>query len=433
MSVLYPPTSHAYHLVDTLARLNQPINLSVVCVGGEAVAADRLASLKQWLNPARLINGYGPTETVITPLAWVCPGARLTELKLGLAYAPIGTALGPRALYVLDADLNPVPPGVVGELFIAGPCLARGYHARPGLTAACFVPDPFAQDGGRMYRTGDLVRRLPEGEFVYLARRDQQIKLRGYRIEPGEIEAALRQLPGVADACVVLRDDAGQRYLCAYWVRQASVAADADSLHPAAFKAALAQQLPEAMIPSQYVLLAQLPRTAHGKLDRAALPAPDFAATRSRQAACNAIEQQLLALWHALLGHAEFGVTDNFFELGGDSIVAIQLVSRARAQGLLFSAKQLFQYQTVRALAQVTTCQNATIEHEQAPAQGNAPLLPIQHEFFQQALSKIQHWNQSLTLTPTSILEPNRLGEAWQRVMALHDSVRLRYRHTADG
>nr|WP_157385875.1 non-ribosomal peptide synthetase [Methylosarcina fibrata] len=421
VTVVYPPTSALLHLADAVSARGQTLALRIACVGGEAVSSAALAKLRAALQPEMIVNGYGPTETVITPLAWQADAREVT------GYAPIGTALGERSLYILDPNLNPVPLGAVGELYLGGPCLARGYFGRAGLTAERFIPDPFGADGGRLYRTGDLVRFGLDGIVAYLGRADQQIKLRGYRIEPGEIEAALRQLPGVDDAHVLLRDDNGRRYLAAYLQPgpHGGIATDE------AIKTALAARLPDYMVPARFIRLAQLPRTAHGKIDRRALPVPDAPARREPQAPTHPTEAVLVQLWQDLLGRHDIGIHDNFFELGGDSIISIQLVSRARAQGLRFTPKDLFQQQTIAGLAQVVQRLNLDdpeqTEQAQAPATGPAPLLPIQHVFFEQQLSTPAHWNQSLLLKARRPLDRAALEPALHTLVEHHDSLRLRY------
>ncbi|EIC30042.1 non-ribosomal peptide synthetase [Methylomicrobium album] len=430
VTVVYPPTSALLHLAEAVQARGRPLALRIVCVGGEAVSAAALATLRAALQPEQIVNGYGPTETVITPLAWLADDRALT------GYAPIGAAVGERTLHILDADLNPVPWGAAGELYIGGPCLARGYFGRPDLSAERFLPDPFAGDGGRLYRTGDRVRRGRDGIVAYLGRTDQQIKLRGYRIEPGEIEAALRDLPGVEDAHVLLREEQGRRYLAAYLAGGTAAPDDAPPPRAAApaptdaqLKTALAARLPDYLIPAHYVWLTQLPRTAHGKIDRRALPAPAGPPSTAPQTPTTPAEAVLASLWQDLLGRAPIGIHDNFFELGGDSILSIQLVSRARAQGLRFTPKDLFQQQTIAGLAQVAQSleEDAQAPAAQAPALGRAPLLPIQHAFFEQTPVPPAHWNQSLLLKARLPLDRAALAQALQNLVEHHDSLRLRY------
>ncbi|BBL77217.1 hypothetical protein MishRS11D_43150 (plasmid) [Methylomagnum ishizawai] len=416
VTVIYPPTPHLVHLADSLEAQGRHLSLRICTVGGEAVPQDSVDKIRRVLRPGRLINGYGPTETVVTPLAWVAgPDTPCTT-----AYAPIGQIFGERTAYVLDGDLNPVPVGVAGELYIGGPCLARGYLDRPGASAERFVPDPFGTAGGRLYRTGDRVRRLPDGTVEFLGRVDQQIKLRGYRIEPGEIEAALSALPGVREAVAMLREERGRPYLAAY------VAADTGT-EPDRLKAQLAGHLPEYLVPGRIVRLDALPRTRHGKVDRAALPVPESAGEAGYIAPRTEAERRLAAIWQDLLGLERVGVADNFFELGGDSILSMQVAGRARQAGLLFAPKDLLRCQTIEALARMAVVSAEAVPPESGPVAGEVPLTPIQAEFFALAIPNRHHWNQALLLEVRRPLNLEHLRETIDSLPARHDSLRLRY------
>ncbi len=426
VTVIYPPTTHLVHLADAVAQHPRPLALRICTVGGEAVAGTTLARIRDVLNPDRIINGYGPTETVITPLAWI---AQKGGDPSSAAYAPIGLPLGERSVYILDADLNPVIPGVAGELYIGGPCLARGYQNRPGLTAERFVPDPWGGAGARLYRTGDRVRLGADGVIEYLGRTDQQIKLRGYRIEPGEIEAALLEQAEVDEAIVVLRADQRSPRLVAY-----VAGSDTEPVSAEALKDRLRGRLPAYMIPAQIVLLPVLPRTRHGKVDRAALPVP---ASEERiqkiRLPASENERTLTEVWQVVLGLEQIGVDENFFELGGDSIIAIQIVSRARQSGLVINPKHLFKHQTIEALARVAQTASAALPVEQAPVAGDVSLTPVQAEFFDAAIPNRHHWNQALLLTAQTALEPEPLSRALAWLTAHHDALRLRYHQDTDG
>lgn len=276
--------------------------------------------VKRSLRPQWLTNGYGPTETVVTPLLWKVSREQTCEA----VYAPIGARVGERTLYVLDQYLNPLPDGVAGELYIGGEGVARGYHQRPSLTAERFVADPFGQ-GLRLYRTGDRVRRRADGVIDFVGRMDNQLKVRGFRIEPGEIEARLRDLSGVKDAVVVARESATGKQLIGY------VVTDEKARSVQALREALGAELPDYMVPAQLVLMPALPLTPNGKIDRNALPAPEFAGQRLQVAPRNAIEQALVDIWKQVLDVASVGVEDNFFELGGDSLRVLKMLSRVRA------------------------------------------------------------------------------------------------------
>jgi amino acid adenylation domain-containing protein len=317
-------------------------------VGGEAWSAADLAAARAALPAQRFVNAYGPTETIITPTAWVgdvTRDAAGTSSTPGVV--PIGRPVGDRRAHVLDEDLNPVPPGACGELYIGGTGLARGYHARPGLTAERFVADPFSGDGGRLYRTGDRVRWLPDGQLDYLGRLDQQVKIRGFRIELGEVEAVLRAQAGVAEAAVLARTGTGGPRLVGYAApREGAV------LEAAELKAALSACLPDYMVPGALVLLPALPLNPNGKVDRAALPEPAVTVDVAEQAPSGSVAAAIAGIWAQALNLPRVGLHDNFFDLGGHSLLLMK-VQRQLAQTLdaRVSVVDLFRCTTVAALA----------------------------------------------------------------------------------
>jgi thioesterase domain-containing protein len=308
----------------------------------------------------RLWNLYGPTEAAIDASWWDARDG------LGARTVPIGRPIWNTRLHVLDPHGEPVPVGVAGELFIAGRGLARGYLGRPDLTAERFVPEPWVP-GGRMYRTGDRVRRLPDGSLEFLGRTDHQIKLRGHRIEPGEIEAALLRHPGVRAAVVVADGPPAGTRLVAYVVPAPGGAAEPDAL-----RAYLRQRLPEPMVPGVFVSLEALPLGPSGKVDRQALPAPPAASPGPAFVAPrDPLEARLAALWGEVLRVPRVGVTDDFFDLGGHSLLAVRLFSQVeRLTGRRLPVVTLFRAPTVAELAQV-------LRGEQEPP-GWASLVPIQ-------------------------------------------------------
>ncbi|WP_455825760.1 non-ribosomal peptide synthase/polyketide synthase [Pseudomonas graminis] len=384
----------------------------IVC-SGEALPLDAQIQVFAKLPQAGLFNLYGPTEAAIDVTHWTCIDEGADSVPIGRPIANLGT-------YVLDAQLNPVPAGVSGELYLGGSGLARSYHRRPALTAERFVPSPFG-DGARLYRTGDRVRQRAGGVIEYLGRLDHQVKLRGLRIELGEIETRLMQHPGVREAVVLVQ---GGKQLVAYLVLEGEAPTD--------LKAWLLSSLPEYMVPTHLVHLAKLPVTANGKLDRKALPLPDTAPQQAYSAPENALQIALAAIWSDVLGVEQVGLDDNFFELGGDSIISIQVVSRARQAGIRLSPRDLFQYQSVRSLALVASFEQAVVV-DQGPAMGEVILTPVQRSFFEQAIPAREHWNQSLLLTPREALAPARLDAALTQVINHHDALRLRFTPQADG
>ncbi|MGY3450250.1 amino acid adenylation domain-containing protein [Bradyrhizobium sp. USDA 4353] len=401
------------------AELYRCGSLRDVMCSGEALPVETQNRFLQAL-PSRLHNLYGPTEAAVDVSFWPC------RIEDGTSQVPIGQPISNIQLYVLDAQLEPVPVGVAGELYIGGVGLARGYLHRPGLTAERFVPSPFAR-GERLYRTGDLARWRADGVLDYLGRLDHQVKLRGFRIELGEIEAALLSQAGVAQAAVVLREDGGAKRLVGYVVAQPDAAINSDTL-----RQQLQRSLPDYMVPSAIVPLASLPLTPNGKLDRNALPAPEWqGAAETMVAPRNATEAALAAIWRDVLKREQVGVTDNFFALGGDSIQSIQVVARARQAGLSLTARQVFEQQTIAALAAVAGETTTTVA-EQGLVSGAVPLTPIQHWFFAQDLAVPDHFNQAVLLA-VSALTPELVMSALDALLRQHDALRLRFARGDNG
>ncbi|HEV2801337.1 MAG TPA: amino acid adenylation domain-containing protein, partial [Pyrinomonadaceae bacterium] len=329
--------------------------LKLIIIGGDAIAPQLIRLWQQSpFNQLRLLNAYGPTETIIT--ATVSDISASTAAADDPAQTPqvtIGRPLVNRKIHILDRHGSPVPIGVAGELYIGGPLLARGYLNQPELTAERFLPDPFGAVGGRLYRTGDRARFLSDGSIEYLGRVDYQVKVRGFRIELGEVEAALAAHPQVNEAVVVAREDeAGDKRLVAYLVADQATTSPVEIGELRAF---LKEQLPDYMIPAHYVWLENFPLTPNGKIDRKALPAPDHSestAATGYLAPRTPVQEILVGIWEEVLKVERIGITDNFFELGGHSLLATQLVSRVReAFGVEVPLRTLFEEPTVTALA----------------------------------------------------------------------------------
>jgi non-ribosomal peptide synthase domain TIGR01720/amino acid adenylation domain len=400
--------------------------LKQIHVGGEAVALD---GLQAWLadGPAnvRLLNTYGPTEATVVATTYDC--SRLAQAPLPESGVPIGRAIGGRVMRVLDDSLSPTPIGVPGELYIGGDgCLARCYHQRPSLTAERFIPDPLAEKGGaRLYRTGDLGYFDEQGELAYRGRADHQVKVRGFRIELGEVEQHLQAHPQVREAAVIAVDHAGGKQLCGYVV-PAEGAPDEPALRDA-LRESLKSRLPHYMVPSYLIVLDKMPMTPSGKLDRKRLPSVDQSQLHNQYVApCNEIEQNLADIWAAVLKLEKVGVTDNFFELGGDSIISLQVVSRARQVSIQFSAKELFQHQTVRQLAAVARREEGT-SIDQGPVTGSNALTPILQWFFEEDIPSRHHWNQSVLLKTREPVMAEWLEASLRTLLTHHDALRLRF------
>ncbi|PWE40145.1 non-ribosomal peptide synthetase [Pseudomonas prosekii] len=429
INVLGFTPSYGSQLAQWLATQGETLPVRMCITGGEALTGEHLARIRAAFQPSVFFNAYGPTETVVMPLASLAPQV----LEEGLGSVPIGSVIGARVAYILDADLALVPQGATGELYVGGAGLAQGYHQRAGMTAERFVADPFSANGGRIYRTGDLVRQRADGLVEYLGRIDHQVKIRGFRIELGEIETRLLEHASIREAVVLALDAPSGKQLVGYLVTDVAEQDEAQqAILREALKSHLKSQLPDYMVPTHLILLASMPLTANGKLDRRALPAPDPELSRQHYVAPrNALELTLAGIWCEVLNVAQVGLNDNFFELGGDSILSIQVVSRARQQGIHFSPRDLFQHQTVQTLAAVAT-RTEQISAEQGLLAGEARLTPIQHWFFDTDIPQRQHWNQALLLQPTSALDAPRLEQALLAVIEQHDALRLRFT-AADG
>lgn len=331
------------HAPDALRQLRY-----LVC-GGDVLSLPHVARARALLERGQVVNGYGPTETTTFATAYPVRGA----LAAGRT-VPIGMPIQGTSVYVLDDDLNPLPAGAAGDLYIAGPGVAHGYANRPDLTAAAFVPDPHGGEAGaRMYRSGDVGYWAHDGALHYLGRRDRQVKLRGYRIEPAEIEAALAACRGVQAAVVTVdATPQGDKQLVAYWT--ASPGTGADVPDEAGLRAQLRASLPDHLVPARFHAVPHIPLTANGKVDRAALArlTPAEAPADAAPETLTDTQRVLRMLWEDVLGRGGFGLDDGFFDLGGDSLLAIRLKAQAQRHGLEFEIQDLFVHQSVRTLGE---------------------------------------------------------------------------------
>jgi amino acid adenylation domain-containing protein/non-ribosomal peptide synthase protein (TIGR01720 family) len=387
-----------------------------IWAGGDVVSAAAVQQLRQHCPETLVCNGYGPTETTTFATHFaVSNPEKLT------GNVPIGSAMDNHQVYVLDAAFKPVPVGIPGELFVAGAGVARGYLRRPDLTAERFVPNPFGDFGERMYCTGDRVRWREDGQIEFLGRTDQQVKLRGYRIELREIEVALLGCSGVGQSAVIVHEDRnGERRLVAYVVPAAGC-----SLNAAELRESLAHMLPNYMVPALITVLSSLPLNSNGKLDRKALPTPEFMGSGSGRAPRTHAEEVLCSLVMQVLGVPRVTPDDNFFALGGDSILAFQLVSRARKEGVIVSLRDVFEQPAIEALAGVSHGQDVA---SAVPDVGVGPMPPTPIMcWFLESGGTLHRFSQSIVLQVPANLKRQDLVRALQAIIDHHDALRLRF------
>ncbi|MFP5263078.1 MAG: amino acid adenylation domain-containing protein [Blastocatellia bacterium] len=395
-------------------------DLKILC-GGEALTVDMARQLLK--RGASLWNVFGPTETTI----W----STIHKVCSEEGPVPIGRPLANTQVYLLNERLDPVPIGVTGGMYIGGHGLARGYLNHADLTAEKFIPDPFSgTPGARMYKTGDVGRYLSDGNIDFMGRIDHQVKVRGFRIEPGEIEAALVACAGVREAVVMAREHArGENCLVAYIVAEQRQAPTTTELRDY-----LKERLPSYMMPAAFVTLKSLPLTPNGKVDRKALPQPDYSrpvmgqpyvAPRTRS------EEILVNIWSQVLGVEKVGVHDNFFALGGDSVLSIRVMAVANKSGLQLIPRHLFQHQTIAELAALDGAAQAPVA-EQGTVTGDVPFTPVQSLFFLREPANPHHWNLARLLKVQWPLEPALLRQAIRYLLIHHDALRMRFEQAGD-
>ncbi|MFD0418675.1 amino acid adenylation domain-containing protein [Streptomyces sp. NPDC127108] len=429
VGVFNPPTGVWRQMAAALAdgaAVPPALGIRLTVVGGDAMPA---AETGRWGRAVggRIINAYGPTEAVITATAHEITGADGAGAEPS-GVVPLGRPLPGRTVHVLDGALRPVAAGSVGELFIGGAGVARGYAGRGGLTAERFVPDPFSSvPGARLYRSGDLVRSGAAGVLEFQGRADEQVKVRGFRMELGEIEAVLRAAPGITDSVVtaLAPPAGGEPRLVGYVVARAGTTCD-----PETVRAWTAQRLPAHMVPAAVMALDALPLSPNGKVDRDRLPEPqgeraasepEFTAPRNRA------EEVLAEVWSDVLGVDRVGIDDNYFALGGDSILAIRMLARARKAGVVAEFQDLVEHQTIRALAEIAS--QAVIGSADARHSGGTTdaLSPIQRWFHELDLRTPAHWNMGLLLAVRRRVLPEELSAALDAVADAHEALRTRF------
>ncbi len=417
--------AHVQLLATQLAA--QPVEQlsQALVIGGENLLAETVKWWREQSPQTKLFNEYGPTETVV--------GCCVYEVQPETEWTgsiPIGRPITNTQLYILDAKGQPAPVGIAGELYIGGAGVCRGYLNRPELTAERFVPDPFnTEPGARLYRTGDVARYRAGGVIEYLGRLDQQVKVRGFRIEPGEIEAVLSRHPNVREAVVVVRSEDDEKRLVAYVCGELEAAATE-------LRNYLKQRLPEYMIPAAFVVLDKLPLNDSGKVDRKRLPAldtnrPSLAETYAEPR--TEVERVLARIWSEVLSVKQVGIHDNFFELGGDSILSVQITARAHQAGLQLTPRQVFFHQTIAGLAAVAESAPELAAAAQGEVFGPVELTPAQHWFFEQELADPNHFNMSIIVSAGNDMNMDALRGSLAAVLRHHDALRMRYEKLSDG
>lgn len=411
-------------------------NMRCLLVGGEAVNPESIRRVLKNSRPLHLMNVYGPTENGV-----ITTGFDTWNLPENAKNTPVGKPISNTTAYILDKRGREVAIGIIGELVSGGDGVANAYLNLPEVSEQAFSHD-YLGAGEKLYHTGDLARRLPDGNIELLGRADDQVKIRGYRIEPSEIVSKINQITGIQNNVVIVFDnELGQKQLAAYYVLYSSAASaefDVDippgdtvprKLKPQDIKEALSQKMPSHMVPSIFIEIDEVPLTQNGKLDVASLPKPfseellkdNFVKPR------NAVEAELLGVWCEVLNLSAISVFDNFFELGGDSILSIQIVSRAKHSGLRFSPKQLFDHQTIAELAKNLSEGGKRIVAEQGLVKGEIPLAPIQQWFFDQELSNQNHFNQSVLFEIKEFLTIQSITPVAAYVLKHHDVLRARF------
>ncbi|MDF3308306.1 amino acid adenylation domain-containing protein [Rhodococcus sp. T2V] len=388
--------------------------LRTLVVAGEACPPELVS---RWASRCRMIDAYGPAETTVM--------ATVSGPLRDSAPVTVGRPIDGARVVVLDHRLRPVPVGVVGELYVAGPALARGYHRRARQTSERFVADPYGPPGTRMYRTGDTVRWTRDHELEYLGRSDAQVNLRGLRVEPGEIDATLRRHPAVRFAVTVIRSQATGDQLVSY--------VGADAVTERELLSFLTAELPPHLVPADVVVLPHLPLTPSGKLDRAALPEP-HARSATNLAPEGARERTLHALYADILGTSDFGVDESFFALGGDSIMAIQLAARARSAGISFTPRDVFEQRTVSRLSGVAGDDRSGPTLEELPGGGIGEMpLPPAARFLFDRVGVVDRYAQAVVVELPRGVDAQTLHTVIGAVVDRHDALRARLGRHSDG
>ncbi|MFH7014634.1 amino acid adenylation domain-containing protein [Flavobacterium sp. FlaQc-47] len=388
-----------------------------IIFGGDVLPISYIKAITAQDSNVTIVNHYGPTESTV--------GKLLHKVNPDFDYVtiPVGNLFSNSEAYIVSADMSLSPLGVPGELLLGGSGISKGYLNREDLTKEKFITNPFAAGKSQiLYRTGDLVRRNSLGEIEFLGRVDDQVKIRGYRVELKEISRVIQGYCGIIQSEVLFKEDStGVKRLVSYLVAE-------ECYSESDLKNYLSGLVPDYMIPQAYVVLEQMPLTSNGKIDRKALPDPEVNNEREYVAPGTKTEEALVAIWENLLSVEQIGVTDNFFELGGDSIIVIQVVSRAKKKGYQIQVQDLFDYQTIAELAVAVEKNSEKLNTaEQGLLEGEVPLSPIQHWFFEREDESLSHFNQAVLLSVDKEITKEKLEKTVDLIAKRHDSLRFRY------
>ncbi len=424
-------------LGELLGHLEKTTDVRAVVLAGEVLPARLVRQVREVLPGAQVVNGYGQSESFYVSAFSLAASEEWADGEV----APIGSPLGNMRAYVLGPGLAPVPQGATGELYVAGTCLGRGYHGRAGLTAERYLANPFGPPGERMYRTGDLARWNAHGRLECLGRSDDgQVKVRGFRIETAEVEAACTQHPGISEAVVVAREvPSGGRRLVAYVVHIGGTVGSGDGAggivdvdiqagaSAAELRKFVAARLPDYMVPSAFVAIGRIPLGPTGKLDRSALPEPDFAGGTYRAPRTEA-EAIIAAAYADVLGVERVGVDDDFFAVGGDSLRSLQVVARARAKGLTLTTREIFEGRTAARLAEVAVDRQDAVPalaEDEGGGIGPMPLQPVARQVFEHG-GGTNRFAMAMTLELPRDIDVNGLSATVEAVFDRHDVLRAR-------
>ncbi|MGW1993899.1 amino acid adenylation domain-containing protein [Embleya sp. NPDC001921] len=421
-------------LGELVGHLGKTTGVNTVVFAGDVLPARLVRQVREALPGVQIVNSYGQSESFYATTFSLAASEEWAESEV----APIGTPLGNMRAYVLGPGLVPVPQGVIGELYVVGTCLGRGYHGRPGQTAERFVANPFGPAGERMYRTGDLARWNAQGQLECVGRSDGQVKVRGFRIETAEVEAACEAHPGISQAVVVSREvPSGGRRLVAYVVHTGGEAVGDDGAggigdvdvqsgaSAAELRRFVAARLPDYMVPSAFVVLGRMPYGPTGKLDRSALPEPEFVGETYQEPRTEA-EAIIAAAYADVLGVERVGIDDDFFAVGGDSLRSIQVVARARARGLELTTREIFECRTAARLAEVASVRGdrmPVLAEDEGGGVGPMPLQPVARQVFEHG-GGTNRFAMALALELPPDIDADALAATLDAVLDRHDLLR---------